>query len=95
MSCKQCGQPTGQGARQSVWEVRARELDRASDPHGDAFREIVREAGVFCSPKCLVDYLTEHYGPEGDFYRSQYHEPVSRVFDSTTGEESDQPNWLR
>lgn len=98
MRCKQCGNPAGQRNASSIWELRARDLDRASDPNGDSFREIVREAGVYCSPRCLVTYLTDHYGPKGDFYRDANfearHQGAIRATDDGSTDDSDDHLWV-
>ena len=74
MFCKHCGSVIGGHRSHSFWEVQARDIENYSTPQGDTAKEVVREAGTFCSPKCVAAYLEQHYGPEGDFYRSQYHE---------------------
>lgn len=97
MRCKKCGNTFGQRGSASTWELRARELDRASDPHGESFREIVRDAGVYCSPRCLVAYLAEHYGPKGDFYRDANLEAMARsairLKDDGSPDDSDEHLW--
>jgi hypothetical protein len=71
MSCKQCGNPFGEGTAYDhtvvTFGIRGHRW-RGEHPR----REMVsssRDSGEFCSTACLRSYLEAHYGPEGDFYR--------------------------
>lgn len=56
MRCKQCGEPFPKGQAFDMWEIRRQQVSPA-DSEGIVSTVHMEDAGVFCSRKCLTDYL--------------------------------------
>jgi hypothetical protein len=56
MECKQCREPFNKNGPYEVWEVHRQYIE--PDPRGETPSKVhLQDAGVFCSRKCLTDYL--------------------------------------
>jgi len=56
MRCKQCAESFPKGQSYTMWEVR-REQVIPADNESMTHSVHMEDAGVFCSRKCLTDYL--------------------------------------
>ena len=61
--CKQCGESFPNGLSYDVFELRRHKMIPV-DPEGITHSDHLEDAGVFCSRKCLGDYVrsTEQSG---------------------------------
>lgn len=56
MRCKQCAEPFPKGQAYDMWEVRRQHVSPA-DAESLTTNVHMEDAGLFCSRKCLTDYL--------------------------------------
>lgn len=56
MRCKQCGESFAKGTSHDVWEIRRQHVVPA-DGEGLVNSTFLTEGGVYCSRKCVTDYL--------------------------------------
>jgi hypothetical protein len=63
MTCKQCGESFPKNQPHDVFEMKRHKMTPA-DPEGMTYSDQLEDAGVFCSKKCLGDYVrsTEQSG---------------------------------
>jgi hypothetical protein len=56
MRCKHCAESFPKGQPHDMWEFRRQHMSPA-DVEGMTTTASIEDAGVFCSRKCLTDYL--------------------------------------